>query len=103
MATLISKVVRSGAARQGDDWHASSAHNSNPIHRNSHIVISGGPSLPNSGNTFLDTRGKGLDARTGSSDSDIRLAKYPGQHGIVKTMETRVVVGSGEDSHSDKS
>ncbi|KAH6976761.1 hypothetical protein EDB80DRAFT_593945 [Ilyonectria destructans] len=100
MAVLISKVVRSGAAGRGDGWYASSSHKSNPTnHVTSRVVISGSPALPQSGNTFLSKLGKDVPAREGSSE--INLATYPSPHGITKTVETTVVVGNGEDSHSD--
>ena len=104
MAILIAKVVRSGAAGRGDALHGSSSHKSNPTgHLTSRTVISGGPSLPKSGNAYWGKSGKDVDTRGGSAGSEIHLATYPGEHGIVKTVETTVVADGGEDSHSDKS
>ncbi|RYP67206.1 hypothetical protein DL771_007368 [Monosporascus sp. 5C6A] len=104
MAVLISKVVRSGAAGRGDGYYGSSGHKSNPTHHmTSHVVISGSPPEPKSGNTFLSKLGKDVPARKGSTGSEIHLTTYPGQHGITKTVETRIEVNDGKDGHSAKS
>jgi hypothetical protein len=103
MAVLISKVVRSDAVGRGDGWYASSSHKSNPTSNiTSRVVVSGGPPLPKSGNTFLSRLGKDVPARGGSSGSEIHLATYPDPLSITKTVETMVVVDDGEDIYSDK-
>ncbi|RYP13323.1 hypothetical protein DL765_006913 [Monosporascus sp. GIB2] len=104
MAVLISKVVRSGSAGRGDGWYGSSGHKSNPTnHTTSHVVISGSPLSPKSGNPFLNKLGKDATAGEGSTGSEINLTACLGQHGITKTVETTIVVHDGEDGHSDKS
>ncbi|KAM6513808.1 hypothetical protein FALCPG4_015021 [Fusarium falciforme] len=81
MANLISKVVRSGAAGQGDGYHGSSSHKSNPTNYvTSRVVVSGSHAMPKPGNTILTT--------------------YPGPHGITKTVETTIVVNDGDDGRS---
>lgn len=102
MAVMISKVVRSSTSGPKDALNGSSSHKSHPTNTlTSRVVISGGPPVPRSGNTFLGRRGKDVEERAGSSGSEINLADYPSEHGIMKTTETRVVVDHGDDSNSD--
>ncbi|KAH7016564.1 LOW QUALITY PROTEIN: uncharacterized protein B0I36DRAFT_377954 [Microdochium trichocladiopsis] len=93
MVNLISKVVRSGAAEQGDGRYGSSSHKSNPANYiTSRVVVSGSHAMTKSGNNILS-----------SSGSEIHLATDPGPHGITKTVETTVVMDNGEDGRSDRS
>ena len=101
MANLISKVVRSGAAGQGDGYHGSSSHKSNPTNYvTSRVVVSGSHAMPKPGNTILSKLGKDERPRQGSSGSEIHLATYPGPQGITKTVETTIVVNDGDDDRS---
>ncbi|KAH7124668.1 hypothetical protein EDB81DRAFT_811421 [Dactylonectria macrodidyma] len=104
MASLISKVVRSGAAERGDGWYASSSHKSNPTNYvTSRVVVSGSQAKSMLSNTMLSKLGKDERPRRGSAGSEIHLATYAGPHGITKTVETTVVVGDDEDGHSNTS
>ncbi|KAH7025247.1 uncharacterized protein B0I36DRAFT_250853, partial [Microdochium trichocladiopsis] len=104
MVNLISKVVRSGAAEQGDGRYGSSSHKSNPTNYiTSRVVVSGSHAMTKSGNTILSKLGIDAPARQGSSGSEIHLATDPGPHGITKTVETTVVMDNGEDGRSDRS
>lgn len=99
MAVMISKVVRSGGTGPRDGLNGSSSHKSHPTNTlTSRVVISGGPPVPRSGNSFLGRIGKDVEDRAGSSGSEVNLADYPSEHGIRKTTETRVVVDCGDDS-----
>ncbi|PKS08176.1 hypothetical protein jhhlp_005452 [Lomentospora prolificans] len=103
MATMISKVVRSGGSRH--DYHASSSHKSNPTnYLTSRVVIGTGPAVPDR-ETNKSRRDKRLDDspdRGSSAGSDIHLASYPSGQGILKTVETTVVVDAADDSRSDR-
>jgi hypothetical protein len=103
MASLISKVVRSGAAERGDGWHSSSRTNnkSNPAHRaTSQVVITGNPGLPKSGNHFFSRFGKDAEALGDGSGSEIELATDAGHQGIL--IETTVALDSCDEGRSEK-
>ena len=98
MASLITKVVRSGATEKGDSWYRSASHKTNPTNPvTSRIVISGNPQSPQPSHTLWSTLGKDAPPREGSTSSEIPLAPYSGQRGITKTVETTIVVDDRED------
>ena len=98
MASLITKVVRSGATEKGDSWYRSASHKTNPANpATSRIVISGNPQSPQPSNTRWSKLGKDAPPREGSTDSEIHLALYSGQKGITKTVETTIVVDDRDD------
>ena len=95
MAALISKVVRSGATTSGDGFLASSSHKSHPAPAGSQVVITGGHSTQRSAKTFQRmSKVVDVEARGGSSSSQVPLAEAPNQH-ILKTVETMVLVDNG--------
>lgn len=92
MAILISKVVRSGSNSQQDGLQGSSSRGTELNHGNSRIVISGGRTTNNPTRTFLRASGQDIEARGGSSGSQTPLSMVADKQGIVKTVETMVLV-----------
>ncbi|KAH6610506.1 hypothetical protein Trco_000526 [Trichoderma cornu-damae] len=91
MAILISKIVRSNTNRRPDLHNRSTNHNTtDPTnHVTSRVVITGPAPKADDGL-----------ARQGSSGSEVCLTTYNGDNGIMRTIETTVVVYEAEDSHS---
>jgi hypothetical protein len=98
MAVLISKVVRSGSTCN-DGLQASSSYKTGTDlnHGTSRVVISGGCTSQNPAHTF-HRPGKDVEARGGSSGSQTPLATSPDEQGIMKTVETMVLVEGPEDA-----
>ena len=98
MASLITKVVRSGATEKGSSWSRSASHKTNPTNpATSRVVISGNPQSPQPSNTLWSKFGKDAPPLEGSTGSEIQLVSYPDQNGITKTVETTIVVDDLED------
>ena len=100
MAILISKVVKSGSTSRKDGLQGSSSHKTDLNHGISRVVISGGHTTRDRPRTFLDTSQEDVEGRGGSSGSEIPLAMGTGEQGIMKTVETSVVVDEREDAQT---
>lgn len=105
MANMITKVVRSGAGSgHGAYFKSGSQPKSNPAnYMTSRVVVEAGNRPEESSGP---RRGRGREStreRGGSAASDIELAAYPGGPGIMKTVETKIVVDSGDESRSNRS
>lgn len=105
MANMITKVVRSSAGSgQGAYFASGSNPKTNPTnYMTSRVVIETGNRVAESSGSrrVQRRRDDGLE-RGSSAASDVELAAYPGGPGIMKTIETRIVVDSGDESHSNR-
>jgi hypothetical protein len=96
MAVLISKVVKSGSISRQDGLQDGSSHKTDLDYGTSRVVISGGRPTHNPTHTFHASRND-IEARGGSSGSQAPLSLGPDEHGIMKTIETMVVLEGHED------
>lgn len=97
MAVLISKVARSSSTSQKDGLQEGSSQKTDLDLRTSRVEISGGRKTQNPAHTFHGSRND-VEARGGSSGSQTPLSLTSNEQGIMKTVETMVLVERGEDA-----
>jgi hypothetical protein len=97
MAVLISKVARGSSTSKKDGLQDGSSHKTELDHRTSRVEISGGGKTQSPAHTFHVSRND-VEARGGSSGSQIPLSLVSDEHGIMKTVETMVLVERREDA-----
>jgi len=97
MAVLIGKVVRSGATSKRDGLQESSSQKTDPKHHghvgNSNVMITSGGNAqkPPPSPLFHASEGD-PEARGSSSGSQAPLSVTTDQQGILKTVETMILV-----------
>ncbi|KAH6847177.1 hypothetical protein B0I37DRAFT_414939 [Chaetomium sp. MPI-CAGE-AT-0009] len=99
MAVLISKVARSGSSSKKDGLQEGSSQKTDLDLHTSRVEITGGRKTHTSAHTvtFHASRND-VEARGGSSGSETPLSfQAPNDQGIMKTVETMVMVERGED------
>ena len=103
MAALIAKIVR-----RGNDGHYGYAPESSSHRRKSNSQYTKFPEPSatgknaDRGNTASPSFGNEVRIDKGDNESDIQLATYPGDNGIMKTVTT-VVVTENDKEHGSSS
>jgi hypothetical protein len=99
MAVLISKVAGSSSTSIKDGLQEGSSQKTELDHRTSRVEISGGRKTQNPAHTFHMSRND-VEARGGSSGTQTPLSFAPDEQGIMKAVETMVLVERGEDAQN---